>query len=297
MASVPVIVGGVAYAVGCSNDADDSAKNFQGVYGTCKVDDNPCTEDCRPSSNLANFLPDGTVVEVGPGDAGPAPACQEWVCRSGTATLEEVDPGDPCKTAKGRNGHCAAGARCLECVTATDCSGKKAYCSNNECIACDDGLQNGNETGVDCGTTDCGRCNGTGCSKDGQCASEKCVDDVCCETWCTDKCSSCELDGFKGACKHRAFGTTDFDTGCTGSSICDGNGVCKLRHLADCQSGADCIGGICAGRCSNNNACSVGTDCNNGNCRFVCLGAKGIPCEQNEECGSKSCEPDAGACN
>ena len=52
--------------------------------------------------------------------------------------------------------------------------------------ACDDEIQNGNETDVDCGGV-CGVCaNGRGCGVDGDCASGKCTGNSCQAPTCTD---------------------------------------------------------------------------------------------------------------
>lgn len=52
--------------------------------------------------------------------------------------------------------------------------------------ACDDGIQNGNETGLDCGGV-CGVCpNGEGCAVATDCASGKCTGNICQAPTCTD---------------------------------------------------------------------------------------------------------------
>ncbi|MCB9734948.1 MAG: hypothetical protein H6745_20365 [Deltaproteobacteria bacterium] len=44
---------------------------------------------------------------------------------------------------------------------------------------CSDGVQNGTETGVDCGGSSCLACDGDACSLSSQCKSGSCVDDIC----------------------------------------------------------------------------------------------------------------------
>jgi hypothetical protein len=47
---------------------------------------------------------------------------------------------------------------CVDCVNDSDCT--SGYCAENRCLepTCDDGVQNGDETGVDCGGTECQSC-------------------------------------------------------------------------------------------------------------------------------------------
>jgi cysteine-rich repeat protein len=74
---------------------------------------------------------------------------------------------------------CAAGKSCL---INTDCA--QGNCVSGTCQnpTCNDGVQNGNETGVDCGNSgafpaapSCASCNGDSCSGNNSCASHHCV--------------------------------------------------------------------------------------------------------------------------
>lgn len=55
--------------------------------------------------------------------------------------------------------------------------------------SCDDGMQNGNETGVDCGGS-CGPCeDGESCRTDADCLSS-CVNGICAAPSCVDACTT-----------------------------------------------------------------------------------------------------------
>ena len=99
---------------------------------------------------------------------------------------------------------------------------------------CDDGIQNGGETGVDCGgPTSCPRCApGGGCASGSDCASGVCSGGIC----QTPSCS----DGVKNG------NETGIDCGGGTCPACAAGGDCNLG--SDCASGV-CIAGAC--RCQN----------------------------------------------
>src|SRR4030095_6026889 len=132
-----------------------------------------------------------------------------------------------------------------ELVTAKNCDGEgtagngtagaRTVNSSGDCVAptCNDGIQNGSETDVDCGGGGCPACaNGKGCcagassltgyiksgifalaplgdrgSAGTECASSQCVDGVCCNTSCSTTCASCNLPGTAGTCTPATSGT------------------------------------------------------------------------------------------
>ena len=68
------------------------------------------------------------------------------------------------------------------CDSEADCTEPDALCEDNACVvtSCDDGLQNGLETDVDCGGPDCVGCEGgQRCEVDSDCRSQVCEDQVC----------------------------------------------------------------------------------------------------------------------
>lgn len=170
-----------------------------------------------------------------------------------------------CKKSCGPCRRCKRG-RCKPRPEGTAC-GENLACSGGSCqlvepLTCGDGLQNGDETDVDCGGSCLARCaNGRGCSIDGDCSSGHCVSNVCRECATDEHCgagrdcvggSCCTLDGFgsNGVC------ATDDD-------CCSGNCVSYQQVFRTCRPagclppGASCAGGpttccsfTCSGTCS-----------------------------------------------
>lgn len=257
IASLPVVIVGFFHAAACDG-AGPGLYSFD-IRG-CGSDGNPCTiENCSNLKAQPTFVPNGTIVEVGPGNAGPAPECQQWVCRNGTPVSEPLR-----------------------------CSGQQAYCKANQCIACDDHLQNGAETGVDCGGI-CGKCNGESSTAANECASGILADGVCCDETCDGTCESCKLPNTFGTCTYvnRGWG----DGACNGGSACDGAGACKAKAGSQCNDDAGCLDSECVGACSA--ALVVCTDakgCSTGStCEKQCRLRPGEACQQDADCGSLSC--------
>jgi hypothetical protein len=160
--------------------------------------------------------------------------CQP-TCADGTmnGTETDVDCGGTCDL---QNLRCASGKRCLG---NNDCS--SLVCNLGICAApsCSDGVQNGNETDVDCGGAcdlqnlrcsnsahclvgnDCtsaacsagGICvvfiQGATCAASSQCATGHCVSGYCCDTSCTTSCQACSsaLTGaLSGTCHQEISG-------------------------------------------------------------------------------------------
>jgi cysteine-rich repeat protein len=124
------------------------------------------------------------------------------------------------------------------------------FCHNGACVSCSDGIQNGNETDVDCGG-ECGpcaisqRCAGAAdCSKDTFCSSG-----VCCNESCDGMCVRCDLPGSVGICafvpESEAHQNDVAGLVCNGASACDGKGSCKKLLGEACAAGIECLGGKC----------------------------------------------------
>ena len=63
----------------------------------------------------------------------------------------------------------------MRCAVNADCS--SGLCTYGTCVSCSDGVQNGDETGIDCGGSVCDRCvDGMGCSASTDCSSAQCED-------------------------------------------------------------------------------------------------------------------------
>lgn len=187
--------------------------------GTCNVD-----EDCQ--SNVC--LPDNT--------------CAADACSNGVQDQDEtdVDCGGACET------KCDAGETCVDGVDCASgfCSLSEAICVDDHCV---DGVQDADETDVDCGGETCDGCIfSLGCVLGRDCASNIC----------------------------NIYGQ------CTDSLCFDG------RPNQD-ETDADCGGTTCSARCNIGQGCSDWTDCNNGTCNGgVCIPFIERSCEEHFLAGS-----------
>ena len=76
---------------------------------------------------------------------------------------------------------CNGGGVCVACNVTGDCMPPNV-CVQNQCVAptCMDGMQDGNETDVDCGGNVCVPCQaGKKCLVPTDCASMSCVGNIC----------------------------------------------------------------------------------------------------------------------
>ena len=144
---------------------------------------------------------------------------------------------------------------------------------------CDDQLQNGDETDIDCGGGDCPACpDGSLCQADSDCQSASCVDNLCGPPPPT--CSDQLLNGDE----------TDLDCG-GGCSPCADNLMCMIPE--DCQS-KNCGEGLCVpAACDDTilNGSETDVDCGGFDCKPC---EDGLACNADGDCASNSC--DAGAC-
>ena len=123
-----------------------------GPAHTCKV-----SGDCKGASCI-NFT--------------CAPSCTDGVQNPGTAETD-VDCG---------GGTCAPCANNLKCAVALDCLSKNCDPVAKTCIpaTCNDGIQNLNETDIDCGGGTCGQCSpGQKCSVAANCVIQICTASKC----------------------------------------------------------------------------------------------------------------------
>jgi hypothetical protein len=120
-------------------------------------------------------------------------------------------------------------------------------CMNGACVnqppVCWDGIQNGTETGVDCGGGQCAPCwDGQGCLVSADCQSNVCIGNVCHSPTCVDGVkngpeSDVDCGGWCAPCADgkQCFGSFDCQSGnCL-------NGVCQPQQQ-QCQTAFDCPG-------------------------------------------------------
>ena len=224
-------------------------------------------------------------------ECGELPPCKGWRC-DGTCHMRDAPVAWTCPI-----GVCDGAGHCLECLQHADCAPGHTCEAENVCSRCDDGVQNGDETGVDCGGS-CPLCPGT-CNVDADCG----VGGYC---W-QGLCARCD-DGIKNGNEH--------DVDC---SLFNDGGRCSLCYGGYCMQDADCASGACElGACCKE-PCPLCYECSlkTGECSPIGLGAHdvvvggapgllcvdnyicngkgqcrlsyGNPCTQNEECASEQC--------
>lgn len=137
---------------------------------------------------------------------------------------------------------------------------------------CSNGIQDGQETQVDCGGPVCGKCVGEACTESTQCASSVCLNSKCVAPSCSDKLKN---------------GTeTDVDCGGPDCPDCQDNSSCQVAE--DCVSKI-CNNGICfPPSCGDgvSNGNETGIDCGGSTC-MKCL--PGAVCKINNDCVSNNC--------
>ena len=167
-------------------------------------------------------------------------------CRDGIRNQDErgVDCGGACGATCPAASACTVGA---ECVSGVCGPGNCALASDTTCCqaaSCGDGVLNGDEVGIDCGSSDpgCPRCSpGSFCQSDAQCASGACEAGRCCGG-STGDCTRCaERLSPTVDC---ASGPAGSATNCAAFLVCLSNNatVCSTRFAAGCTNDP---GGAC----------------------------------------------------
>ncbi|MFO0757583.1 MAG: DVUA0089 family protein [Byssovorax sp.] len=193
------------------------------------------------------------------------PTCNDTVKNGGET---DADCGGPCAPAK----KCGDGKGC---GGPDDCT--SGVCTNDVCQApaCNDGVKNGLEGGLDCGAVCPMLCaDGSSCIGAGDCQSGVCSGNVCQVAGCNDGVQNGTETGVDcgGSCAPAK--TCADGLGCSGggdcqSGVCSGN-VCQIPTCNDstkngAETDVDC-GGSCATKCADGKACGVGGDCQSGVC-------------------------------
>ncbi|MEO8180305.1 MAG: hypothetical protein ABI895_15825 [Deltaproteobacteria bacterium] len=217
-----------------------------------------------------------------------------------TAEQPLLPSGEPSNTcsAGGEISGCAitlvAGSSC-----ASDLDCESQVCASGACApaSCNDGRENGGETGVDCGGACALACNAAAvsgaCTADAECgAGSFCAETTlrCTPSACSDGIRNgeeLEADCGGGACPgcpvgNRCNGAEDCLTG-----VCGAAGTCSAASCNDAvrnqnETGVDC-GGSCP-ECGTGQPCGVAGDCQSGVCAGGC--AAGI----DRCCQAASCD-------
>ncbi len=232
-------------------DCGGTCSNLCGDGQSCEGDDdcesNACSDEgecVSPSCN--NDAQDGDETDV---DCGGS-------CEDGCGEGQGCESDDDC-----------ASANCLTDGTCGPATGEGT---------CDDGIQDGDETDVDCGGPDCDACDaGAGCTEAGDCMSGVCTDGTCADPACDD--------GIQNG--------DESDVDC-GGDTCDG-----CPDAGGCSAGSDCASGVCESDICQAATCDDGiqngdesdVDCGGDNCD-ACDDGEG--CSDGSDCGSGVCEDD-----
>ncbi|MEE2789338.1 MAG: hypothetical protein VX589_18515, partial [Myxococcota bacterium] len=174
------------------------------------------------------------------------------------------------------------GRDCPRCANGLQCNAN-VQCASDLCIdgrcadaSCDDGVQNGSETDIDCGGAECAKClDGQKCSSNNDCQDSACI---------LNTCSSC-TDGI------RAGHETDVDCGGSDCRPCAVDRACVLPR--DCETNnclpvdnqLVCLAPTCEDGVKNGLETDV--DCGGIDCPGC---ADGDACEDAGDCASSSCD-------
>lgn len=288
----------------CPNGEGCSA-NSDCIFNTCTAG------VCQPPTCSNGVLDPGeTDVDCG-GNCSPCgdglkcatgQDCQSKVCDSSSKTCSKATCSDMVQNGNETDVDCGGTTctqRCLtgkNCLSDSDCQSKVCDSTTNRCLAptCNDGVQNGTETGQDCG----GSCalmspartcdTGSSCGVNGDCTSNDCCTASTCPKLNVCSAPSC-TDGKKNE------GESGID--CGGTSNC---GPCGPGQ--SCQLSSDCGSSVCTTQlcqppsCSDNvkNGTEMGIDCG-GNCPKGC--PAGTTCNGPGDCDSGVCSKTSAACD
>ena len=327
---------GSGTCVECLVDSDCAESKNPCMQAICETQGH-CAEHPKPEGTLLPLqTPSDCQVVVcdGTGSAvfdnenndikNDANDCTEDTCVMGVPTYTLLAEGTLCGYGLSCDvaGHCAGCIDDDQCKTPQTCGGAgkpnicgctPISCDLKGCgiwpdgcggfVICDNGTQDGDEKGIDCGADQCARCAvGTPCGTANDCLSGFCVDGVCCNEACTGTCRACSNAakglGKDGLCGPIGSGVPSPDDctdvgGCGTTGACNGAGKCAKYENGTVCSAASCSGlhytpaGTCLG-----GACNVGNPID---CVMTCTDSGCFSCESDAQCPVFSfCE--AGAC-
>jgi len=252
-ACAALLLTGLASTVSCGGD-EPSTTTSSGTTGSGGAGGTGGTATTTVTTGA-------TMTGTG-GTGGGMPCAQPTDCDDNNAcTVDDCQAGQCSHTPEAVGTQCDMGSIC----TAT-----------GDCLPCANGMQDGDETGVDCGGSCPNKCLGSACTMGTDCPSGFCADGVCCDTACdaSSECMACNVPGKEGTCSAVSKGMQDPDTCAGADQVCDG--TCKSA------GGKKLVGELCLG---NN-------DCYNNRCIAgnICGLSKGEPCSEDYVCANKLCE-------
>jgi hypothetical protein len=292
--------------------------NGQGCKANSDCVQNTCTALICAFPLCSNKVLDPGETDVDCGGSCPACGdglkctlaqdCQSKVCNA-QATCDAPSCSDAVQNGNETDVNCGGVTctqRCLtgaSCLSDSDCQSKVCDAKTNTCAlpTCFDTVQNGTETGPDCGGV-CAQVSpaktcvaGATCSVDDDCSSNNCCTASTCKNLNVCEAPSCQ-DGKKNQ------GETGIDCGGTPPAPHDPPGTgCTLRCGTNqgCNDATDCISGVCTSNlcqapiCTDGvqNGSEVGKDCGS-SCPKGCTA--GTPCTGPGDCESSNCQKDTG---
>jgi cysteine-rich repeat protein/parallel beta-helix repeat protein len=192
---------------GCTNDVCQGGAcvntAIPGCGGPCATaadcdDGNACTEDvCQAGACQNNPIPGCGAPICGNGIIETGETCDDGNTNNGDGCSAActVTPGYTCSGSPSvcvdvnecmvNNGGCSPNASCTNTPGSYTCACNPGYVGDgvtcSQLVAtCTDGIQNGTETGVDCGGGSCAPCGlGQGCNAASDCVSGVCMGGVC----------------------------------------------------------------------------------------------------------------------
>jgi hypothetical protein len=215
-----------------------------------------------------------------------AKTCTPASCTDGVQNGMETDVDCGGATCDGLGDTCADKKHC---EIDSDCANDFCFGANGTtpgtCVSCSDGVQDGNETGTDCGgaqcdaqgktcpagqgcetATDCqsGFCqgnttcelrpNGQSCTGDAQCANGNCIgpsgNQICCSSACNGNCQACTFTftGLtNGTCGNITAGMPAPAGQCTTSTTCGNDGNCAAGGTCEQEpTTVSCQSAVCS---------------------------------------------------
>ena len=156
--------------------------------------------------------------------------------------------------------------------------------------SCDDGVQNGQESGVDCGGPDCGACElGESCEASSDCASGYCTGEVCVD----ESCATIECAPGKSCYRAVCYDACESPDDCEAGTRCF-EGACVVQDCdaVECAAEQTCYRGVCYGACSGDESCTEeGAECLDGSCVVpTCEDGLQNGEETDIDCGGPDCE-------
>ncbi len=233
----------------CNVNADCVGNQCSGAGGTCVPN---CNDGVKNNAEVGVDCGGGTCAGCSIG----GPCAQDNDCAGGAY----CDPSQTCVAKKPAGNACLTNNQCAlgNCVDGvccnTGCNGLCQACNLPGALGACSPIAAGQDPIDECagaaslcdGAGACKKANGQTCAAAGECALGLCVDGYCCNSACSGTCIACNVAGTLGTCSPVPAGQ-DPANECAGAVNCNGNGAC----------------GSLLG---NGSACSIGTECQSGNC-------------------------------